>query len=120
MSVAAQMMLNQVVLGGRYGSYSGNYGSIGSKFKAPCPQCFQWFKSDLNDRFHRSKVQSFFDRILGVSEHQLLVRYGMVVHEVVPRVVERDWVDDFEDWIDNKFVPYLNGRVTVIPQKIVV
>lgn len=114
MSVAGQLLLNQVVLnGGGVGRYSGNFGSM---IKFPS---LGWFEKKIGDPYNRTNHRAFFDKIFGVSEHQLHVRYGMIDHVVVPRVVERDWVDDFESWVDEKFVPYLNGRITITPQKVV-
>lgn len=77
---------------------------------------------DHYDYYGRTKYVQWRDNFFGVEDYQLDQRYGRVIHEVVPHVHVRDWVDDFEDWIDEKFVPFLNGaiKISVTPQKVVV
>ena len=61
-----------------------------------------WFLEPdyYGDEYGRTGYVQWRDRVLGVEKYQLDQRYGRIVHEVVPRVETRDWVDDFSDKLD--------------------
>lgn len=60
------------------------------------------FISNPGDLYYRSRVGAFRDKVFGVNQGQLNVRYGLVKHKVVPQHYEPDWVDSLEDYLDKK------------------
>lgn len=55
------------------------------------------------DKYERSAFTVLMDDVTGVTENQMRVRAGIAVVEIVKQdPPKKDWVDKFEDFLDEK------------------
>lgn len=55
------------------------------------------FSAKPIDKYGRTYYEIKRDAFFGVADYQLVQRYGLIHHEVVPRKYEQDFVDKFDE-----------------------